>query len=265
MEFVKSGADIITTNSYALVPFHIGQDRFNLRGAELAALAGRLAREVADRSADQGAKVLVAGSLPPIFGSYEPDKFDAQKVQEYLSILVDALAPYVDVWLGETLSLIAEAQAVRLATRNTDKPLWISFTLDDTSQQNPPCLRSGESIEQAAEWAQRVGASALLFNCSSAEYMAPGIKIARDVFAAYSASPPVIGAYANAFASAVGDQPANEGLNITRKDLTPEMYAQFAKEWISLGASIVGGCCGIGCDHIRELVAQLKSLRTAHP
>ena len=26
--FIRSGAQVITTNSYALVPFHIGEDRF---------------------------------------------------------------------------------------------------------------------------------------------------------------------------------------------------------------------------------------------
>lgn len=31
-EFIAAGAQIITTNSYALVPFHIGEERFGRRG-----------------------------------------------------------------------------------------------------------------------------------------------------------------------------------------------------------------------------------------
>ncbi|KAF3006767.1 hypothetical protein E8E13_010089 [Curvularia kusanoi] len=93
-DFIAAGADIITTNSYALVPFHIGEERFWKQGAELAALAGRLAREAADAETTAiGRKILVAGSLPPIFGSYEPQKFDESRVQEYLAVLVVALAP----------------------------------------------------------------------------------------------------------------------------------------------------------------------------
>ncbi|MGR6980184.1 homocysteine S-methyltransferase family protein [Testudinibacter sp. P27/CKL/0425] len=46
--FLDAGADIITTNSYACVPFHIGQARFEQQGAALIALAARLAREAAD-------------------------------------------------------------------------------------------------------------------------------------------------------------------------------------------------------------------------
>ncbi|HEU0221767.1 MAG TPA: homocysteine S-methyltransferase family protein, partial [Paracoccaceae bacterium] len=46
--FAAAGAEVLTTNSYALVPFHIGRERFEADGARLAALAGSLARQVAD-------------------------------------------------------------------------------------------------------------------------------------------------------------------------------------------------------------------------
>ena len=39
--FIDAGAQVITTNSYAIVPFHIGEDRFTRDGRELAALSGR--------------------------------------------------------------------------------------------------------------------------------------------------------------------------------------------------------------------------------
>src|SRR5690606_2256169 len=129
------------------------------------ALSGRLAREAADAS---GRKVLVAGSLPPIFGSYEPQNFDGARVQDYLKVLVDNLAPSVDVWLGETLSLIAEGEAVRQAVAATGKPFWVSFTLNDDAAAvagGEPALRSGETVKAAAEWAAQSGAAALLFNC----------------------------------------------------------------------------------------------------
>lgn len=61
--YVEAGADIITTNSYALVPFHIGAERFAADGAALAGLAGQLARKVADAAAHG---VQVAGSLPGV-------------------------------------------------------------------------------------------------------------------------------------------------------------------------------------------------------
>ncbi|WP_349436565.1 homocysteine S-methyltransferase family protein [Pararhizobium sp. A13] len=250
-DFIDAGADVITTNSYALVPFHIGEERFHSQGAALIALAGKLAREAADAQADR--KVLVAGSLPPIFGSYEPERFDPTRVQDYLSHLVEGLAPHVDVWLGETLSLIAEGDAVRTAVAATGKPFWISFTLEDSAVSlDEPRLRSGETVAAAALWAAGSGAQALLFNCSRPEVMARAVETAFCVFRQQGKTIE-IGVYANAFEAAESEGAANETLHGTRDDLTGDSYARFACDWVKAGATMVGGCCGIGARHIHKL------------
>ena len=221
--YVAAGADVITTNSYAVVPFHIGAERFAAEGAALAALAGRLAREVTD-AADH--PVLVAGSLPPVCGSYRPDLVDLDRARPIVATLVAALDPHVDHWLAETLSSLVEAELAAAETKATGKPLWLSFTLQDEDTSAAPSLRSGESVTQAARAARDLGAAALLFNCSQPEVMAAAIDAAR--------------------AELGPDSPI-------RADLTPEGYAAFAARWQAAGASIIGGCCGIGPEHIIEL------------
>lgn len=257
-EFIEAGADVVTTNSYALVPFHIGEERFREQGASLIALSGRLAREAADAS---GRKITVAGSLPPIFGSYEPENFDASRVQDYLRVLVDNLEPFVDVWLGETLSLIAEGEAVREAVAKTGKPFWISFTLDDEAAQlngAEPKLRSGETVRAAAEWIAGSGAAALLFNCSKPEVMKAAVETAANTFKEKGVSLE-IGVYANAFEGEQGDSAANEGLHGTRTDLTDDVYSRFACTWADAGATMIGGCCGIGAAHIHKVAGALRA------
>ncbi len=257
-EFIEAGADVVTTNSYALVPFHIGEERFREQGASLIALSGRLAREAADAS---GRKITVAGSLPPIFGSYEPENFDASRVQDYLRVLVDNLEPFVDVWLGETLSLIAEGEAVREAVAKTGKPFWISFTLDDEAAQlngAEPKLRSGETVRAAAEWIAGSGAAALLFNCSKPEVMKAAVETAANTFKEKGVSLE-IGVYANAFEGEQGDSAANEGLHGTRTDLTDDVYSRVACTWADAGATMIGGCCGIGAAHIHKVAGALRA------
>jgi len=257
-EFVAAGSDVITTNSYAVVPFHIGEDRFWKEGAALLARSGKLARDAAYACSDR--KVLVAGSLPPIFGSYEPQKFDPLRVQDYLTVFVQNLAPYVDVWLGETLSLIAEGDAVRAAVAQTGKPFWISFTLADDAAQTrgaAPKLRSGELVEQAALWAAQSRADALLFNCSKPEVMRAAVGAAGQIFKE-RASPIKIGVYANAFEGEQADAAANQGLHETRSDLDDDIYSRFACSWVEAGATMVGGCCGIGAKHIHRLRGALR-------
>ncbi|MGG7581587.1 homocysteine S-methyltransferase family protein [Rhizobium sp. Nf11,1] len=257
-EFIAAGSEIITTNSYALVPFHIGEDRFQEEGPALMRLAGRLAREAAN--AVTGRKVHVAGSLPPIFGSYEPENFQPSRVQDYLEVLVENLAPFVDLWLGETLSLIAEGEAVRKAVAASGKPLWISFTLADDEaaiRGGAPKLRSGESVEEAASWAVSSGAAAFLFNCSKPEVMQGAVETAARVFRERNAQIE-IGVYANAFEGETGEAAANEGLHDTRDDLNDDAYSRFACSWAEAGATIIGGCCGIGAAHIHRLSRTLS-------
>lgn len=257
-EFIAAGADVVTTNSYALVPFHIGEERFRTDGPALIALSGRLAREAADSA---GRKVVVAGSLPPIFGSYEPENFDPSTVQDYLKVLVENLSPHVDVWLGETLSLIAEGEAVRKAIKAQPKPFWISFTLADDAAQlagGEPKLRSGETVRAAAEWAAGSGAQALLFNCAKPEVMKKAVETAATVFAEKGAALK-IGVYANAFESDTDDKAANEGLHDTRGDLTGDVYSRFACDWAEAGATMIGGCCGIGAEHIHRVAGALRA------
>jgi len=178
--FIAAGADVITTNSYAVVPFHIGAARFASRGEALADLAGRLARQaVADASraaatdvarqaavdarqpavagtrgpavTDSARRIKVAGSLPPVCGSYRTDLFRPDEARPILQTLVRGLAPHVDHWQGETLSAIEEAELVREvidATGGPARPLWLSFTLEDeaTSAAKPACV-------QVSRWA----------------------------------------------------------------------------------------------------------------
>ena len=162
--------------------------------------------------------------------------------------------PVVDVWLGETLSTLDEARLVREITLGDQKPLWLSYTLQDDAP-GPPQLRSGERVEVAAELVKALGAEAILFNCSQPEVMENAIRAARQTLGAAKIR---IGAYANAFAPMAKDAEANDGLDEIRQDLTPSGYAQFARVWQDQGASIIGGCCGISPEHIAALNANLK-------
>ena len=247
--FAGAGCDILTTSNYAVVPFHLGEKRFFASGADLTAVAGQIAREVA---AKWGSKV--AGSLPPLFGSYRPDLFIPERAPEILNILVEALGPYVDFWLAETTSSVDEAQAVAEALGNDDRPLWISFTLmdEEKSPDDAPRLRSGQKVKFAVRSALRLGASAILFNCSRPEVMSRAVEAAIEELTSARISLPV-GVYANAFPTQQGDTLANSDLHDIRRDLDPLSYLGFVDTWCRRGATIIGGCCGIGPEHIAVL------------
>jgi homocysteine S-methyltransferase len=246
--FIDAGAEIIITNTYAVVPPHIGDDRFAERGAELAELAASIARQAADE-ADR--PILVAGSLPPLFNSYEPESFRADEAPALYDVLVQAQLPHVDVWLGETISSVAEYEAVRDAVAGTEMDLWASFTIDDEAAPGEARLRSGESMADLVA-AVDGDVTAIMINCSQPERFSDAL---RELFEALGNNPHgiVVGAYANAFVEKEGEYASNEVVLGHREDLTPERYLDFAKEWADLGVTIIGGCCGITPDHIEAL------------
>ncbi len=248
-QFAAAGSDILTTNSYAIVPYHLGSERFNADGASLAARSGRLARDVARRFGCR-----VAGSLPPLFGSYRPDLFLPDKAPELLQVLIAALAPHVDFWLGETVSSMAEARAVVDALAEDKRPVWLSFTLQDEEEKpgDVPRIRSGEPVTQAARFTAEYGSAAILFNCSQPEVMSAAVDAVKTEFSRLGVTIP-IGVYANAFPAQHDDAQANLTIHEIRQNLDPSGYADFAEQWYLQGARIIGGCCGIGPEHIRAL------------
>jgi S-methylmethionine-dependent homocysteine/selenocysteine methylase len=206
-----------------------------------------LARDVADRHG-----VRVAGSLPPVLGSYRPDLFEVKAARAILTVLIEGLTPFADVWLAETLSSLGEAELVGEMLAADSRPLWLSFTLNDEGSAS---LRSGESIEAAVALAQKLGAAALLFNCSAPEVMEEAVARAR---AAMGTDAIEIGVYANGFAHSDTEVPANGGLRDIRADLDPPRYLEWARKWVAAGATMVGGCCGIGPQHIQALAGGLR-------
>lgn len=260
--FIDAGAEVVITNTYALVPYHIGAERFRTRGRELTTLASRLARSVADQA---GRSVAVAGSLPPPFGSYRPHDFVPERAPDIWRVLIEAQAPHIDLWMGETLSSIAEFETL-VATVDLvdqgygDRLLWAAFTLADHLDRGRARLRSGQSMTDVAEAVERARATrpvdVVLFNCSQPEVIAPAVNELGN--AGYTGA---IGAYANAFPDdsiAQSGYASNAGIMERRDDLTPGRYADLAAGWVEAGATVIGGCCDIYPAHIAELRRRFK-------
>ncbi len=259
-QFIAGGAEVITTNSYSILPHQIGKDYFKSNGCRLADLAGRLARSAADKA---GRKVKVAGSIPPPFGSYQPNKFDADCAPAILDILIMGLAQHVDVWLIETQSSTAEAHTALKAAARFPRPIWVSYTLKDEAGRTEPAeLRSGEPVADAVRATVQWGAQAVLFNCSQPEVMAAAVSAGVEALRAIGRGDVRIGVYANTFEPEPPSDAAYAGISEMRADVSPQRYLAFVEQWLASGASIVGGCCGIGPEHIAEIAEYLRSTAT---
>ena len=196
----------------------------------------------------------IAGSIGPLVASYRPDI--CPPVEEASSIYkekVESIAPMVDILLVETVCSLKQAKGVLAATDNSNKPVWISFSVDDNDGTK---LRSGENLEEVEAVINHHLVEAVLINCSPPEVVGNALSILSKMGLAF-------GAYANGFSKISSEflktRPTVDALT-ARKDLGPEEYSNFVTNWIRNGASIVGGCCEIGPAHISKIAQKIHEL-----
>lgn len=171
-DYVDAGARIIITNTYSTIPSYLEKEGMQGRMTELADLAGRIAREVADAA---GVDMQVAGSIPPLSESYRPDLvLSADYAAPVYETLVSTLVPHVDFFICETMSSIAESiNATDTVPRfGEGRPVYLSWTLDETPGKG---LRSGESVAQAFAAVSDCGIAGYSFNCTTPEAVCSAI------------------------------------------------------------------------------------------
>lgn len=242
-EYFAVGAQIATTNTYAILP-----DRLESKGlGEHLLPMSRSACKMAAAARDAHGSGQVAGSLGPQGFSYQPDKCPpAEQAAEVYADMARVHADYVDFHLLETMSSIDQARGGLMGAGVTGKPVWVSLSVDDTDGTK---LRSGELLADAIGVLKEFNPAAVLINCSLPEAVSQGLPIL--VGHGFT-----LGAYANGFTGIHSDFNSIEAtvdLLEARADLGPIEYLTFAKAWAEAGASVIGGCCEVGPDHIAAL------------
>lgn len=254
-DYADAGATVATSNTYAL-----HRDRLRGGGSNHYAAEGLMLPDLEDKfeallgSALQEAGTVrdrcrIAGSIGPLAASYRPDLHPAFDVAVPLyAEVAGIIAPDADILLFETVASLDSAKSALAAGRQTDRPVWLSFTVDD---EDGGLLRSGERVSEAVSIA--ADADAVLVNCSAPEAMPRALD-------ALSGTGRPLGAYANGFQTITKDfidgGTTADGLS-ARRDMGPEVYADHALSWLDHGATILGGCCEVGPAHISELHRRL--------
>ncbi len=257
LEYLKAGADIISTNSFSATA--IAQADYGTEGEayEINAAAARLAREAVEQ-AELGEPRFVAGSIGPTnrTASISPDvndpgfrnvSFDelAAAYGEAARGLMDGGA---DLLLIETIFDTLNAKAaiygiLKLFDQAGARlPLMISGTITDASGRT----LTGQTPE--AFWNSIIHARPLIagFNCAlGARELRQHVQEMSRIAPTFTGTHPNAG-LPNAFGG---------------YDDTPEMMAEMLGEFARAGiVNLVGGCCGTTPDHIAAIAAAVKGV-----
>ncbi|MEM9813881.1 MAG: homocysteine S-methyltransferase family protein [Pseudomonadota bacterium] len=242
-DFFAAGAMVATTNTYAihhdrLIRFGI-DDQFET--------LHRTACEIACAARDAAGRGRVAGAIGPLIGSYRTEPLPEDAAERFAEVC-RVQAPFVDLFIIETVSALDHVRATLAGASGHGKPVWLSVSVDDYDGTK---LRSGEPLEAVMDCVD--GADALLVNCATPE----AVTVAVDVI---KGTDRPFGAYANGFTE-ITQSFVQVGATVkelsARTDLTPAAYAEFAERWAKMGATLIGGCCEVGPAHIAELVRRL--------
>lgn len=152
----------------------------------------------------------------------------------------------VDLFFIETMMSLSEARACVLAIKETtDLPIFVSMTYNEDGR-----TLYGTDPVTATIVLENLGVDAIGINCSTGpKEMIPLIEDIKKY-----AGIPII-AKPNAGLPELVD-------GETIYAMTSEEFAQYGKELIKAGASMLGGCCGTTPEHIKALVEATKTMET---
>jgi homocysteine S-methyltransferase len=239
--YVEAGATLIETNTYTATADKLL--KFGLE-AEVEAI-NRAAVQLARQAA--GDKAYVAGVVGSIRAakrrSLPADFVRAQFVQQ-IDILIDEK---VDVILLETFFEYAEiCIALDYIRSVSDIPVICQFAIDESGQ-----TLDGVLVAEAFDKLTAKGADVVGLNCRTGPLgLTKLMQTLQDV------RPTPMSVFPNAGTADFVD-------GTYSYTATPEYFGQSARTFATLGAHIIGGCCGTTPEHVASIARALKGFNPA--
>ena len=235
--YLDAGAQVIISASYQTI------DRDLIDGAVNLAVQAR--DEYVNDNPVANAP-LVAGSIGPYgavlsdgseyTGDYDVSQAELFDFHQARVAQLDAGA--ADILACETIPSYDEASALRDLLAVASTPAWISFSCRDGA-----CINDGTTIETAVGlFREHPSVRAVGVNCSGPQHIATLIQKIRATLP----DMPIL-VYPN----------SGEVFNANDKTwsgtTTASDWVPAAQEWLTAGATIVGGCCRTGPEHIHAI------------
>ena len=264
--YLNAGSDIVSTNTFSANRISQADYASEHLVRDINYASAQLARQAANRAAQDGRPRFVAGAIGPTNKtlSLSPDvndpgfrEIDFDYLKDVYREQTDALIEGgVDFILIETVFDTLNAKAGIMAVieaaqaHGKDVPMMLSMTLTDLSGRN----LSGHTVEAFWYAVRHARPLTIGLNCSfGAQQLRPHVQTLSHI------ADTLIMVYPNA------------GLpnELGEYDELPEQTAALVKEWADQGqVNILGGCCGSTPGHIaamRKAVEGLPPRAIPHP
>lgn len=235
-DYIRCGAQIVITNTFS-TSRHVLQDAdleehfvyLNRRGVELA-------REA--RTNMQAPNVLVAGGIThwSHTGGPPPPHLLKANIEEQSAIMAAAGA---DLIMLEMMEDIDQTLILLAAAQKSGLPVWVGFSCK-LDEQGVVRLLGGPTLVEGIKAIKDEDVPLVSIMHTEVHDINPCLDVLKDNW------PGPVGVYAHS-----GKWVAPNW--IFDDTISPEEYASEAASWMQRGVQVVGGCCGIGFEHIQLL------------
>ena len=251
-DFINSGAEAITLNSYTITPDRL--KKFNLEDSfkPLQERAIKAAKEAINSFSDKS-DILLLGSLPPLIMSYKTELGkNKNEAKDIYKRIVEIQRQHVDIFVCETVSSIEEAEVVTQAALGSEKKVWLSFCV---KEEDGTQLRSGESLEDALIQFENTEINYFLVNCAPPEAIHQSNSIMKKLNKPFGCLP-------NGFKSVNLLNDEND-VSVLKKrdDFNIDKFVKDTLRFIENNASIVGGCCEVSPKYIKALKNKIQTIK----
>jgi methionine synthase / methylenetetrahydrofolate reductase(NADPH) len=237
--FIQAGADVIETNTFGANRRKLAAHYLEDELAEINSTAVKLARDAREMT---GRDVFIAGSIGPL-GELGVKR--AERVEIFAEQAAVLEGRGVDFFSVETFFELEELEAAIEAVRSVSSLPILAMLTFDAGAETLSGLTAREAVDRLAE----LGVAAAGANHGA------GIQAALAALSEMGGNGLPLAAMPNiGLASMAGNR-------IIYPHATPEYFAEFAAHARSLGARVIGGCCGTTPTEIAAIASAVKEER----
>tara|TARA_A100000164_G_scaffold192478_1_gene170870 strand:+ start:4547 stop:5464 length:918 start_codon:yes stop_codon:yes gene_type:complete len=245
-DYIKAGADVITTNTYACTPISMKNygleksiEEFNQKSVQVAKKAIKNSKK----------DIALAGSVSASGSFYKLGiKAMIPGFKEQIKILKEE---GVDLIILEAMSSQADiVQAMIECSYKINIPVWLSISCVIDDKTNNVMLGYNDTVDSPPEVYENFEISLnrfsklhkgpILIAHSDIDVTGKALDIAKKNLNG------ILGVYPN---TGYYEKPHWKFAD----DITPNDYLEYAKSWLKNGAQIIGGCCGLGVEEIKAI------------
>lgn len=235
--YIDAGSMVVYSNTFGANSYKLAESGYTVE--EVVKASVKVAKE-----ATVGTGALAALDIGPIGQLMEPTgsmSFD-QAYEIYKEVILAGAD--ADLIVFETMTDLAELKAGVLAAKeNSSKPIVCTMTFEENMRTFTGC-----SVSSMALTLEGLGVDAMGVNCSLGPVQLRGVV---EELTKWTTLPIIVKPNAGLPDPATG-----------KYDLPPEEFAaDMVNGIVTLGATILGGCCGTTPEYIRQLSLALKNAK----